>query len=186
MEPPAVLVRTSDQNYVVAVELKPAQDAYRKAAALDGPSLEAYLTSGPKNPTPSCQGKKVGVGPTVFQAVDIMRPHVQKISKTLISSFLCAPSTESAAEWIISNSFADESEAFKAWEKIWSLVTKTEDSTHFNIIVALSKFLALYKDDYAKERMRLDLKMFVWDESKSDVISIWRLYLPGVEPGISR
>ena len=61
----------------------------------------------------------------------------------------------------------DESEAFKAWEKIWSLVTKTEDPTHFNIIVVLSKFLALYKDDYAKERMRLDLKMFVWDESKN-------------------
>ena len=46
---PAVFVRTSDQNYVVVVELKPAQDAYRKA---DGPSLEAYLTRGPKNPTP--------------------------------------------------------------------------------------------------------------------------------------
>ena len=68
--------------------MKPAQDAYRKAAALDGPSLEAYLTRGPKNPTPLWQGKKVGVGPTVFRAVDIMRPHVQKISKTLISSFL--------------------------------------------------------------------------------------------------
>jgi len=167
MELPAVFVRTSDQNYVVAVELKPTQNAYRQAAALDGPSLEAYLTRGPKNPTPSWQGKKVGVGPTVFRAVDIMRPHVQKISKTLISSFLCAPSSESAAEWIISDSFVDESEASKAWEKIWSLVTKTDDPTHFNIIVALSKFLALYKDDYAKERMRLDLKMFVWDESKN-------------------
>jgi len=135
MELPAVFVRTSDQNYVVAVELKSTQDAYRKVAALDGSSLEAYLTRGPKNPTPSWQGKKVGVGPTVFRAVDIMRPHVQKISKTLISSFLCAPSTESAAEWIISDSFVDELEAFKAWEKIWSLVTKTEDPTHFNIIM---------------------------------------------------
>jgi len=42
MEPPAVFVRTSDQNYVVVVELKPAQDAYRKAAALDGGILDSW------------------------------------------------------------------------------------------------------------------------------------------------
>ena len=46
-------------------------------------------------------------------------------------------------------------------------VLNREDPTHFNIIVALSKFLALYKDDYTKERMRLDLKMILCGTSLS-------------------
>jgi len=64
---------------------------------------------------------------------------------------------------MISDSFAQDSKALKQWILVRADVMELNDDTHFAIILALSKFMALYKDDNTKARIEEDMQLLTYD-----------------------
>ena len=92
-------------------------------------------------------------------------PHLGWLFKTLVSAYLCAPECQTATEWMISDSFAQDSEVLKQWTLVWVDVMELNDNTHFAIVMALSKFMVLYKDDNAKAHIEEDMRLFTYDQT---------------------
>jgi len=66
---------------------------------------------------------------------------------------------------MILDSFAQDSEVLKQWTLVWVDVMELNDNTHFAIVMALSKFMVLYKDDNAKAHIEEDMRLFTYDQT---------------------
>jgi len=136
-----------------------------KKAKLESNALADYVAKGSKTALPPFpfSYRKAMCGPTVTRVMQEITTHVGRLFKTLISAYLCAPECQTAAEWMISDSFAQDSKALKQWILVRADVMELNDDTHFAIILALSKFMALYKDDNTKARIEEDMQLLTYD-----------------------
>jgi len=91
--------------------------ACRKAAKLEGNALADYAAKGSKTALPPfpISYHKATCGPTVTRELQEITPHLGWLFKTLVSAYLCAPECQTATEWMISDSFAQDSEELKKW-----------------------------------------------------------------------